>query len=298
MRNFLVCMVFILLSFCQSAIALPQAAPAQSVPVSTIRVEPVGPLKLDIGVGAPWWSYFIPVFGPILSGALAFVGVWLGLRIAADNTGKTIAAAQNNNDAAIWQKANETELRDIQAKLDGFYIPFQLLSKANHQFAQDLRSRESKDYRMLMKLFDNQWLEKLSPGDKKLVEIVCNNAEDLRALIASKSGLVDDKILPYLSRASAHFRILHLAYKSELGTEPARFRDYVYPRELDSMIALEIKRLRNRMEQLRANPGTHLAPLKPFVIPPNLELPEWADSDGRLEGTTGERTLSEPSSAV
>ena len=213
MRYFLACMVFVL-SFCQCAIALPQAAaPAQSVPLSTltVRVEPVGPLKLDSGASAPWWSYFVSVVGPILSGALAFVGVWLGLRIAAENTGKTIAAAQNNNDAAIWQKANETELRDIQAKLDGFYIPFQLLSKANHQFAQDLRSRESKDYRMLMKLFDKQWQEKLSPGDKKLVEIVCNNAEELRALIASKSGLVDDQILPYLSRASAHFRILHLS---------------------------------------------------------------------------------------
>ena len=64
------------------------------------------------------------------------------------------------------------------------------------------------------------------------------------------------------------------------------------------MIALEIKRLRNRMEQLRADPGTRLALLEPFVIPPNLKLPEWADSDGRLEGTTGELTLSGPSSAA
>jgi hypothetical protein len=36
----------------------------------------------------------------------------------------TIEASQKNNDASIWQKANETELREIQAKLDGFYIPF------------------------------------------------------------------------------------------------------------------------------------------------------------------------------
>lgn len=271
---------------CQYGVAFAQTKPPQSVstPTITYRVEPVGTLRLDNGAGPPSWTYFIPIVGPILSGLLAFIGVWLGLKIAADNTNKSISVAQSNSDATVWQKANETELGDIQAKLDGFYIPFQLLSQANHQFAQDLRSRqaEPQKYRMLMKLFDKEWLEGLSAGDRKLVEIVGTNAEELRGLIASKSGLVDDKILPYLSRASAHFRILNLAFKGVLGTDPKRFTDYVYPRELDGVIALEIRRLRNRMEVLRANPSVRPDPLESLAIPEDLKLSSWVDPDGRL----------------
>ena len=210
MNNFLVWVVFVL-SLAQGSAALAQSvsAPTSASSPLIVKVEPIAPLKLDAGEAAPWWTYFVPVVGPIVSGLLAFVGVWLGLKIATNNTTKTAEVAQKNNDAAIWQKANETELRDIQAKLDGFYMPFQLLSDANHMLAQDIRVRQPQGYRMLVQLFDTQWRESLSAGDKKIVEVVCNNAEELRALIANKSGLVDDKILPYLSRASVHFRILH-----------------------------------------------------------------------------------------
>ncbi|MDR6496384.1 hypothetical protein J2797_006311 [Paraburkholderia terricola] len=247
-----------------------------------IKIEPVGPLKLDSGAGAPWWTYLIPAVGPILSGALAFMGVVLGLRIGAVNTLKTTESAQKNNEAAIWQKANETELRDIQAKLDGFYIPYRLKSKANQQFAQDIRSRQDGNYRMLVKLFDRQWRDDLTAGDKKLVELVSNNAEDLRALIESKSGLVDDKVLPYLSRASAHYRILNLAFKFELGDDPEPFKPYVYPRELDGVLSLEIARLKSRIDQLRANPGSCPPQLDALDIPPDLLLKNWVDPDGRL----------------
>lgn len=283
MNHFLVCMVFVF-SLGQGSAALAQSAPASTSSSLIVKVEPIAPLKLDAGDGAPWWTYFVPVVGPIVSGLLAFVGVWLGLKIATNNTAKTAEAAQKNNDAAIWQKANETELRDIQAKLDGFYMPFQLLSDANHMLAQDIRVRQPKDYRMLVQLFDTEWRESLSPGDKKIVEIVCNNAEELRALIANKSGLVDDKILPYLSRASVHFRILNLAYKSELGADPVRFNEYVYPRQLDKVLALEIERLRRRVEQLREKPGGSPPSREGLVIPPDYVLPKWSDPDSRLLG--------------
>lgn len=282
MRRFLVVAVVTLI-FIPIFSAHAQVIPGHtaSKEPQTLRLEPVGTFKLDSGPGAPWWTYFVPVAGPIVSGLIAFGGVWLALRNAEGNTRRTLEAAQRNNNASIWQKANETELREIQGKLDGFYMPFQLLSKANHQLAKDIRSRQAEGYRMLLKLFDKEWRDSLLDGDKKLVEIVCNNGEELRALIASKSGLVDDKILPYLSRASAHFRILHLAYKSELGTDPTRFREYVYPRELDGVLSLEIARLRNRIEELRANPGGRPAPLGPLVIPADLQLPKWIDPDDR-----------------
>jgi hypothetical protein len=296
MRNFLACVATLVFLFFAGAAPIVQGAPTPvparpalvqaALPNSlTVKVEPIGSLKLDSGAGAPWWTYTIPAIGPIFSGLLALVGVWFGLRLGTTNTLKMTEAAQKNTEAAIWQKANETELRDIQAKLDEFYIPFQLQSRANHQFAQDIRSRQDEGYRMLVKLFDVQWRNGLPPGDAKLVEIVCKNAEELRALIASKSGLVDDKILPYLSRVSAHFRILHLAYESQLGNDATRFMQYVYPRELDPVLGLEIARLKDRIEQLRSNPGAPPPTLKTLEIPPNLKLTEWVDPDGRMGGT-------------
>lgn len=286
----LVLLVLVVLFLMPVSIADAQVAPAQtqSQEHQTVRLEPIGTFRLDSGASAPWWSYFVPIVGPIVSGFIAFSGVWLGLRKADGNTRRTLEAAQRNGDASIWQKANETELREIQAKLDGFYVPFQLLSEANHQLAQDIRSRQPDGYRMLLKLFDKEWRDNLSDGDKKLVEIVCRNGEELRALIASKSGLVDDNILPYLSRASAHFRVLYLAYSGELGSDSERFKKYVYPIQLDGVLSLEIARLRGRINELRAGPGRPPAPLATLAIPANLQLPDWVDPDGRLRARAGE----------
>lgn len=249
-----------------------------------IRVESVSPMTLNNGTSVPWWTYWIPSVGPIISGILAFFGVFLGLRIATKNASETMQSAQRNSEAIIWQKANETELLDIQVKLDEFYIPFQLKSNANLQFALDLKSRQDENYRLLVKLFDAEWRDGLSAGDKKLVEIVSNNASELRGLIEEKSGLVDGALLPYLSRASAHFRILDLAYRRELGEDPGPFKSYVYPRELDGVLSLEIARLRTRITHLRSNPSACPPPQEVLKIPSDLELKKWGvDGDSSKE---------------
>src|SRR5689334_5253617 len=54
----------------------PTEAPQQQP--SVIRIEPVGPLHLA-GEKASAWTYMIPTVGPLISGLLAFFGVWLGL---------------------------------------------------------------------------------------------------------------------------------------------------------------------------------------------------------------------------
>ncbi|HHL4083185.1 hypothetical protein [Burkholderia sola] len=242
-----------------------------------IRVESVSPMTLNNGTSVPLWTYWIPTIGPIISGALAFLGAYWGLRIATKNASDTLQSAQRNNEAVLWQKANEVELRDIQIKLDEFYIPFQLKSDVNLQFAQDLKSRQGEDYRLLVKLFDREWCDSLAAGDRKLVEIVSNNADELRRLIEEKSGLVDDALLPYLSRASAHFRILNLAYRRVLGDDPGPFKSYVYPRELDGVLSLEIDRLRMRIGRLRSNPSVCPPPQEALRIPSDLELKKCGD---------------------
>ncbi|WP_207436447.1 hypothetical protein, partial [Sabulibacter ruber] len=90
-------------------------------PPLSVRLEPGGSLRVESGGTPPWWSYWVPTVGPIISGVLAFLGAWLGLSIAQRNTLRTIEAAQRTTEASVWQKANETELKDLLGKLDGFY---------------------------------------------------------------------------------------------------------------------------------------------------------------------------------
>jgi hypothetical protein len=260
-----------------AAIANPSSAPSLLPPL--LKIEPVGALKLDSGIAGWKPSDFMPVVGAIISGILAFAGVMLGLRFGARNTEMQIRAAQTTSDAALWQRANEDELRDIQSKLDSFFFPFVQLSEANRQFAQDIRSRQPDPgtYRLLMKLFDKMWLVSLPDGDKKLVELVCENAEVLERFIADRAGILDAQLLPYLSRASAHFRILQLAHRGELGSDASRFDKYVYPQQLEGVLGLEIERLRQRIEILRASPGSRPPAIEPLVIPSDLKLEDWVD---------------------
>lgn len=291
-------MVVILVALCASAAAQqsrsPAATTAQTEPArdasptpaqqqpSVIRIEPVGPLRLA-GDKAPAWTYWVPIVGPIISGLLAFAGAWLGLRITQRNTLSTVQATQKTSEAAMWQKANETELRDIQEKLDKFYGPFSIRLKTDHQIAQDIRSRQPGGYRLLVKLFDPRWLSSLSAGDRKLVELVCEHAEILERLIAENAGSMDKELIKYFSRASAHFRILQLAHKHELGEDHRRFEHYVYPKQLDHVLAIAMDRLNSRAADLRANPGSAPGPMPPLIIPKKLELDPWPDPDNRLD---------------
>jgi hypothetical protein len=199
------------------------------------------------------------------------------------NAEASIMAAQRNNEASLWQKANETELKDVQAKLDGFYGPFLQLSGMNSLLASDFRDRRpDKDtFRLLRAVFDKQWLASLSEGDKTIVREICINASLLESLLKDKAAMVDAKVLPYLFRASAHFRMLHLAYKGELGTDPTNFVRYVYPQQLDKVLVLEVERLQRRVELLRAHPSNSPGPLEPLNIPPELRLPDWPSAERR-----------------
>lgn len=257
-------------------VSTPPAAVSAPQPVASaalnVRVESIGPVKIASEGGTPW-ATIVPLVGSVL----ALFGVIWSLKIARDNTATLTQASRQTSEDSIWQKANEAELADIQAKLDGFYMPFWLLSKTNHLLALDVKSRQSTDYRLLVQLFDKKWRDALSEGDRKLVDIICNNAEELRTLIATKAGLVDGTVLEYLSRASVHFRILHSAYKDELGTDSSRFLKYVYPRQLDGVVQLEIDRLKARAQELRDKPGKRPSPPVALVIPKGLELPAWDD---------------------
>lgn len=193
---------------------------------------------------------------------------------------RTLRVSQKNTESGIWQKANEVEMRAIEAQLDGFFGPFMQMSGINKLLSHDLRARQpdTDTFLLLEKLFDRTWLTDLSKGDQAMVAEIAANAKFLREFIASNAKMVDLAILPYLSRLSAHYRILELAFAGALGDDPKPFVNrYVFPIQSDSVLALEVERLQKRLAELRAAPGKAAAPTPPLEIPSKLALKEWVN---------------------
>ncbi len=179
-----------------------------------------------------------------------------------------------------WLKANQAESTYLQSKLDKFYGPFKIISDTNHLLARDLASRQKEpgDYRLLDKLFDNKWRDNLSPGDLRFVEEICNNAMHLTTIIEKNIGWIDVELQPFLSRALAHFRVLHLAYEKKLGSSSTPYLKYVYPIMLDRVLDEEIQRIRDRLNLLRSNPTKRHAVLCPMDLKSQeMELQAWPD---------------------
>ena len=199
-------------------------------------------------------------------------GIWVTLNYGKENNEKSINAALQTSAASIWQKANESELKELTAKLDGFYGPFLQMSEANFRMIKEFKKRHPEKPRTLTALFDQAWLSSLNDGDLKIISEVCQNAAVLEKFIAERAGMVDRQILPYLAAASAHFRFLHLAHEKELGSDSTIFDKYVYPRPLDGVLKLEVARLMRRCDALRANPDRSPGLIEPLVIGPDLLL--------------------------
>jgi len=71
-------------------------------------------------------------------------------------------------------------------------------------------------------------------------------------LIISKGGLIDEEDLrKLLARAGAHFNIIRLAYKGDLSGEMDKFKDYVYPRELNGKIEERINKLQQKLDAIK-----------------------------------------------
>lgn len=180
-----------------------------------------------------------------------------------------------------WLKINEAEANYLQNKLDKFYGPFTVASEANYLLAQDLRSRQPipDGYRLLDKLFDAKWREDLPAGDRELVREICETGERLSTLIKENIGLVDPKIIPYIARSLAHFRILKLAYDQKLGDNSSPFLRYVYPHQLDSVLNLELERLQRRVMLLRKEPTKSHGEMVQLDLSSH-ELFPWNGPDG------------------
>ncbi|MCK1593340.1 hypothetical protein [Bradyrhizobium sp. 164] len=217
---------------------------------------------------------YATVISPLGSAAVGIVA----LIVSAVMTTKTLRVSQLNNEATIWQKANELEVKEIQDKLDRFYGPYSQMSGTNALLSRDLRSRQqdSSTFLLIEKLFDKSWLESLPTDQKALVGELVTNAGNMRKFILDNAKMADAKIQPYLSRVCAHYRILELAHAGQLGTDPKPYvSKYVFPIQIEKVLALEVARLESRKQHLRSQPSKQPPMIGELLIPEDLKLPEW-----------------------
>lgn len=209
-------------------------------------------------------------WAPIVAAGFAGTGGILAFFAAIRSTD----LAQRANRAALAQKANETELDAIERKLDDFLGPYLQLSHTNRLLQRNLRERQPdpEAFRTMILLLDPAWRDRLSIGDRTLVEEIIKIDGQLELLIRRSAGLVDATIQPYLARASAHFRMIRLAFKGKLDNDPDRYAKYVYPRSLDAVLNLEVARLQGRRDRILASPDVAYSPPSPLAIPPDLAL--------------------------
>ena len=205
-----------------------------------------------------------PLWNAVLSATAALIGAVIGSY-----------SSTRNARASLIQKMNENEIESIEHRLTEFVGPFLHLSEENKILALELKRKQpaGQDFRTLTALLTPGWLEGLSEGDRNLLRAVVANGVELRRLMSEKGGsAVSLELMPYFSKASAHFRFLELAASGSLEMDPVRYNGYVYPRQLDGVLKAEQVRLHARREALRSRPDELHPAMPPLVISNELRL--------------------------
>lgn len=177
-----------------------------------------------------YWLEVVKTFGPIVVG---LGGIYLGFK---------------SNMYLLKSKGKEAKREEISKKLNEFYGPFQQLRRKNEMLYELFREGKGTDFRTLTALLQGQVF---TDNDKELLTQIIEVNGQLETLIINNSGLIDDvEMRNLLSKATAHYKIISLAYKGLLKDQSDRFKDYVYPRELDEKIEQQINSLEKKLSML------------------------------------------------
>lgn len=236
---------------------MPETAPETVPPAVVVSLRE--PIRIQSD------SSLSPLWTALLSAVAALLGALVGSY-----------SSTRNARAAIIQKTNELEIASIEHRLTQFIGPFIHLSEENKILAAELKRTQPSgaEFRTLTALLMPGWLDGLSEGDQNLLRAVVANGVKLRRMISEEGGsAVSPQLMPYFSKVSAHFRFLELAAAGSLDKDPARYSEYVYPRQLDGVMAAEQQRLHVRREMLRSQPDEAHPAMPDLIIANDLKLP-------------------------
>lgn len=141
----------------------------------------------------------------------------------------------------------EDERQEINRKLHDLYGPLQQRLHRTKTLSQIFRTGRSSDFRTLTALLQG---EKFIGNDQTLVEEIIAIGQEIEELLVTQGGLIADPDLrDLLVKAGTHFRILRMAYEGKLIGDVDRFKDYVFPRELDQAVEDQIQKLQARLAE-------------------------------------------------
>jgi hypothetical protein len=75
---------------------------------------------------------------------------------------------------------------------------------------------------------------------------------------------------------------MKLAADVKLDNDPDRYAHYVYPRQLDEVVDMEIARIHGRIDLIQGQPMTLHPPAANLLIPDRLKLSDWPASPGNF----------------
>jgi hypothetical protein len=177
-----------------------------------------------------YWLDYSKTFGPILIGLL---GIFVGYR---------------SNTKLLKTRQIEEERKEIYSKLNDFYGPIQQLLKKNSMLYELFKKSKKDGFKTLPYLLEGY---ELSENDKSLLAQIVDVNKRIETIILEKSGLVDDSGLrELLGKAATHFSVIRLAYEGQLKSEPDRFANYIYPRDLEEKLNVQVDILKKRLEKL------------------------------------------------
>ncbi|HWJ28262.1 MAG TPA: hypothetical protein VNS32_17085 [Flavisolibacter sp.] len=184
------------------------------------------------------------------------------------------------NNQQIREKRKSERRAEIYKKLNDFYGPFQQYLNYSKELFRIFSKGKPKELRVLTYLLDPDQVYEFPDGSKRKVEIsetdkellkqIFEVGEKMEKLIVEKAGLVDDPELRYsyksdpfatdvnfegsglLTYAKAHFQIIRLAAIGKFRGETERFKQYVFPRELNGRIEKKILSLQTELKQLNS----------------------------------------------
>jgi hypothetical protein len=179
------------------------------------------------------------------------------------------------NKRTLKQKQQEEERKAIHEKLNSFYGPLQRLRGKSKMLADIFKNAEyfngktGDERRTLVVLLKGH---EFVGNDLQLLEEIIRIGRKSEILIMQKSGLVDDeRVRKILDKAATHYTLIRLAKQKKLNQDVERFKEYVFPEEIDGILENEIKNLNMRLHILNTE------------IERNLFSQKWADFSRRLK---------------
>jgi hypothetical protein len=175
---------------------------------------------------------YLTTFGPIIAAGATLIVAFL---------------VQNRyNQKVIRQKQREDERKEIFTKLKDFYGPLQRLRGKSNELHTLFKN--GRNFRTLIKLLEG---EGFSGNDRKLLDSIIEIGKRTDNLILTEGGWVEDPGLrKMLDKVTTHYTLIELAAKGELTGDEERFKNFVFPNEIDGEIEREMKRLNDRLSEL------------------------------------------------